>query len=464
MPRLEGGLLAAVLLALPAGAAHANDDATLLRYRAPIAIEQPAALVRLPLAVDTYARSRRGPLDDLRVVDARGRRVPFALLAPRPDEPHTRDTWRDARLYPLPPRPARGEWAAPVDLTVDGGRIELRMRGQPIDAAHPPGWLVDLGERAKDDKPPARLQLAWSGPAEFGAPYTLEHSADLRIWRGGGSGQLMALAASGGALTQPDVPLPADVSRFVRIVWSAPAPHPQLTGARAATPATHSRRVDPPSEITLGASPEPPSAHAGKEVERALHFDLGAVVPVVQLAAEWTGGTRVLPVRLQARERADAPWQPLAATVFYRLEQGGVVQQPPPLALQAQTRYLRLVPDERAGAVARDGLRLVVQAELASLVFAAQGEAPYALLAGSAAAAPGALPLATLVPELERERERFGRATLGPWTELGAAAARVRSEERRAALRPWLLWGVLLLGVAALAWMVWRLARGSARS
>jgi hypothetical protein len=455
MPRLERWLPAALLLA---GAAQASDD-TLLRHRAPINIDQRAALVRLPLSIDAYARSQRGPLDDLRVVDASGQRVPFALLAPRPDEVQTRDTWRDAKLYPLPPRPARGEWTAPVDLTVDGSRITLRTRGQPVDGARSPGWLVDLGERVQDERPPARLQLAWRGPAEFSTPYTLEHSNDLRAWRGGGSGQVMALASTGGALTQPDVPLPADVGRFVRIVWGAPAPFPQLTGARAATPATRSRRRDAPSEFTLIASPEPPSVHAGQEAERALHFDLGAVVPVVQLAATWSGGTRLLPVRVQARERTDAPWRTLAGTVLYRLEQGGAVQQPPPLGLQTQARYVRLVPDERAGAVARDELCLVVRAELASLVFAAQGQAPYALLAGSAQAAPGALPLATVVPDLERERERFGRATLGPWSEVSEAAAQARRQERQAALRPWLLWSVLAAGVLGLGVMVWRLAR-----
>jgi hypothetical protein len=109
--------------------------------------------------------------------------------------------------------------------------------------------------------------------------------------------------------------------------------------------------------------------------------------------------------------------------------------------------------------VARDELRLVVRAELASLVFAAQGQAPYALLAGSAQAAPGALPLATVVPDLERERERFGRATLGPWSEVSEAAAQARRQERQAALRPWLLWSVLAAGVLGLGVMVWRLAR-----
>jgi hypothetical protein len=113
----------------------------------------------------------------------------------------------------------------------------------------------------------------------------------------------------------------------------------------------------------------------------------------------------------------------------------------------------------------------VVQAELASLVFAAQGRAPFRLLAGAAEAAPGgrqtalpdgldgALPIGTLLPSLEDERPRFGLATLGVWSESEAVAREARSQQRLAAMRPWLLWAVLLAGVAGLAFMVWRLTR-----
>jgi len=41
-----------------------------------------------------------------------------------------------------------------------------------------------------------------------------------------------------------------------------------------------------------------------------------------------------------------------------------------------------------------------------------------------------------------------------------AAVARAEEQQQRvAALRPWLLWSVLIVGVLALGAMVWRLAR-----
>ncbi|MFZ2650734.1 MAG: DUF3999 family protein, partial [Burkholderiaceae bacterium] len=177
-------------------------------------------------------------------------------------------------------------------------------------------------------------------------------------------------------------------------------------------------------------------------------------------------GARVAPVRLQARKRLDEPWRDLAGHVFYRIERDAVVSASPPLALRSTLRYLRIIPDERAApldAAQSAQARLVVQASLASLVFASQGRAPYTLLAGAAQAPAGALPIGTLVPALHDERPRFGSATLGAWRESEAVLRQLQSQQRLAAMRPWLLWAVLLAGVAGLAFMVWRLARGAAR-
>jgi len=98
---------------------------------------------------------------------------------------------------------------------------------------------------------------------------------------------------------------------------------------------------------------------------------------------------------------------------------------------------------------------------IARLVFAAQGQPPFRLLAGSKDAPSGALPADTLVPALADERPRFGQAEIGAWTEVEAVAQRVRAEQREAQWRPLLLWSVLIAGVAALGFMVWGLARGT---
>jgi hypothetical protein len=126
-------------------------------------------------------------------------------------------------------------------------------------------------------------------------------------------------------------------------------------------------------------------------------------------------------------------------------------------------RYLRLLVDARSAPPAADSVKLSVQAQLASLVFAAQGQPPYVLLAGASPPKPGALPLATLLPDVAKERPGLGRATLGAWSEVSEAVAQAKTEAQRALWRPAALWALLLAGVAGLALMVWRLARGGAK-
>ncbi len=473
-PELRGGALigsAALAIAtlLPCAAAHAADPAP-LRFSAAIEVRTPAPFVQIDLPPEAYARVERPDLGDLRVVDGRGERVPFAILAPR-SLLRASEQLREAVLYPLPARPsAAGVWPSPVDVVVEGDRISVSRRGGPTAAkstgaapGESGGWLIDTGEPRRDEAPARSLRLRWSGPAEFAAPYAIETSADLREWRGAGAGQLMSLQSPTGALAQALVPLPDRPARFVRLVWAEAGSAPVVTGASVVIPESHLVATDASREIAVAASPEPASRGAANaadaDMRRAVHFDLGAALPIVDVDLRFKAGTHVAPVRLQGRARVDEPWRELGGGVFYRIERGATVGESPAIAVQTTLRFLRVIADERAAAMVADEIRLVVHAPLASLIFASQGQPPYRLLAGSRDAAAGALPASTLVPSLDDERPRFGRAELGAFSVIEAAALEVERADRSAKMRPWLLWSVLLAGVAVLAALVWRLAK-----
>ena len=52
------------------------------RYQAPIAIDAPAPFVQMALPAAAYGQVEQDDLRDLRIVDAKGERVPFAVLPP----------------------------------------------------------------------------------------------------------------------------------------------------------------------------------------------------------------------------------------------------------------------------------------------------------------------------------------------------------------------------------------------
>jgi hypothetical protein len=447
------------------------EDGVALRYRADIDFAPGPAFARLPLPASTYARSRQADLGDLRILDARGQRVPFARLAPRPAAAESLESRQAARLYPLPAAPAGdGTWRMPLEVRIDGERVTLRRlapeRAAPGVSA---GWLFDLGEAPREGAAPHALRLAWHGRDEFNAGYRLETSPDLRAWHAAGAGQILALTGAEGSLSQPLVALPANAHRFARLFWNDPAEAPKLSGAdslRRHVPAT---RDDDLAPLELPGSPTAP-AFVGKsepgnaDAAQALYFDLGGDLPVTRLELRLDAETRIVPARIEARATQDTAWRPVTSTVFYRLRRGTESLQSPPVDVATQARWLRLLVDPRAAPLDAARARLVVQARLPSLVFAAQGTAPYSLYIGADKAADGALPLATLVPDLERERPRFGTARLGAWRENPQAARQADAEARATTQRRLLLWSVLVIGVAALGYMVWRQARAGQRA
>ena len=458
---------AASLLAVVALAAAAAD-AQPYRYGAPIEIVKPAPFVELALPPAAYAHAAQADLRDLRLVDATGERVPFAMLA-APAVATASERLREATLFPLPRRPAgNAAWPSPVEVSVEGDRITVRRSAAgALSAAAPlresPGWLIDRGELAPGEPSPRRLLLRWSGPVEFSAAYAVETSADLRSWRNAAGGQVMALQSAHGALAQPIVGLPDSSGRFVRLTWIDPANAPVVTGAASVAAAPDLLAVTAANELAFAASAVPAEG-LGKEPEPrgSLHFDLGGDLPLVDVELRFATSTRVAPVRVQGRSRAGDAWREFGSGVFYRIERDGKATEAPALMLATHARFLRFVPDERAAALDPLQSSLVVHARLASLVFASTGQAPFRLLAGSADAAAGALPAATLVPQLDSERKRFGEARLGAFAEAPEVAVAVERAAREARFRPWLLWGVLVVGVLGLALLVWRLAKSGA--
>ena len=140
-----------------------------------------------------------------------------------------------------------------------------------------------------------------------------------------------------------------------------------LSAARLIVAETQQQVLDPPTRLSF----------SGVQDGRGLRFDLGAALPVVEVDLQWSTGTHVAPLRIQGRNADDEPWREIAPAVFYRLERPEGASVSPAIEAQASQRLLRLLPDERSAALEPAAARLVVQAQLASLVFAAQGKPPF---------------------------------------------------------------------------------------
>lgn len=442
----------ATLLMILAGWLGDNAQAEVVRAQAPITITQPAPLVELALPASVYGHSQHPDLQDLRLVDAHGQRVPFALLPPPPGAAVSTPPPQPAKLFALPTRASN----------------RTSIPKQPSRVAV--GWLVDLGPRAADTPSPIALQLGWSDKTDFTASFELESSDDLHTWYPVGHGQLMALhTAEGTVLEQSHVPITAEhVGRYLHILWGDVTHAPTLNRATALWPAAVPTAASWPAATQTFAPIPASSANApnpppeAKTTDQVLLFDVGGAMPLRRIDLILPPGNRLIPVRWQQRLSSQTAWEPLATHVHFRLERNGQISQSEPLSVHSQARYIRAVVDARAGMLDTTQTQLHIETEPAHLVFVHQGTEPYELQTSGAphTATDGPLPVTTLVPQLAMERPHFGQASLGAWQENTAATPNTDRAALLTTLRPWALWAVLLLGVAGLGTMVWRLSRG----
>ena len=422
-----------------------------------------AGAYRVVLDAQVYQAVQSRDLRDLQVVDADGN--PVATAVHGPGQPL--DTAVQAVELPWFALRTGGAGAggAPDDLSVvverdAAGRI-VSIRNavavSPDGAAAPgaapdPTWLVDLGDHAGRVR---ALVVAWgehTQPLDLG--YRLEGSGDLRDWQVlDRQVRLLDLVNGGHRIQRKRIELDTDL-RYLRLVPL------QLAGAPALL-ALHGELAPRPAEgdwrwLELDGSP------AGAR-DAGVVYTMRGRFPVERVdvrlpgnvAVTWTLSSRDTDMPQHGQEQGS--WRVRAAQwTTWRTVDAGNVMTSPPQALNAvvSDRQWRLQADPSTAEMRQP--RLALGYRPGTVVFLAQGRAPYALLAGSARAVRSDAPLAPMLATLRKHhgpRWQPAIATLGQGSVLAGDAALAPAPVPRD-WQTWLLWGLLVGGallVSALA-------------
>ena len=319
------------LLALPV--AQAADPSQLESYalRLPLAAAPDAAVQRLPLPPQVLVALQNADYRDLRIFNAAGQPVPFALAAVRTASAQQRQH-QALMAYPI-----LGPATAPGPAGLDGlslrieeqqGRRVVQVQaapGAPGTASSAPtaaqqvlGTLFDTRavtapavslalDAVLPPGQPVRLQLAQSRDLQHWQPL-----AQTVVYRAPDAAEGAAQLGSS-VLALPGISLK---DQYLRLGWS-----PVQGGAtepvevRGATLSTS----------TLGAAPERPRAELQPVAftdAHTLRFTLPFATPVAALDIRPHGLNELVPVRVLGRSDANAnaqqAWQPLARAVVYQ--------------------------------------------------------------------------------------------------------------------------------------------------
>ena len=445
------------VLLLAAGFSLAASAENIADYprRAVIETEGEATWYRAEIPAFVQWQAAHADLRDLRVFNANGESLPFALTrnvaVHRATEQRREVSARLFPLYGLTDAPAADEGAV---MRESGLRIRRDRAGNvQIDVAQTPaassgavaprpgkvlrGWLLDAGAL---DFAPERMTIRWAGKDEGFFHFSIAASDDLEHWSDWGEGQIVHFAYEGQSIDRNEIPLPKRKARYLRLLWQDAGQAAGVRGVRLAGADTGLESV--PGQIVWSA-PLTGEAVAERENEFIWRFssrlqplrvsvlldeDDNTLTPVIfsgrdfyppatqkppvrkPHAAEVISGERRLRdvIRERRHERRagqneqrtwEAPWQVLASGVLYRLNTRAGVQSATDYDLSPTSiNQLRLQIDPRGGVSAGRAPRIKIALQGVELTFLARGRAPYRIGFGRADAQAANLPLSTLIP------------------------------------------------------------------
>ena len=197
-------------------------------------------------------------------------------------------------------------------------------------------------------------------------------------------------------------------------------------------------------------------------------FDTQGVFPADRVRFELPQANTVAQIQLFSRVRSDTPWRPVSRGTAYRLRRDGAEVSNPDMAIgENADRYWLLKADQKGGGLGAGEPKLLLGWIPNEIVWVARGEPPFTLAYGSRDAKPSAYSIESLVPGYSRDADLDAKvASAEPAASVesvGADAPTVlggqRALEERIDVKRWTLWAALVLGVAFLGWMAWRLLK-----
>jgi hypothetical protein len=200
-----------------------------------------------------------------------------------------------------------------------------------------------------------------------------------------------------------------------------------------------------------------PTSAAGEIV-----YDARASFPVEYLDLDFVDAADAVDVAVLSRRTPSAEWIVRHTGLFYALEEaGGALRSAPARIGTDADRYWSIRKNGSGGWTTGRAPRLKIGWHPHELVFVAKGSPPYMLAYGSARVPAADAPVGALLASLdEAARTRQVReATVGPPRDLGGVTALAAPRDTRRIV----LWTVLALAVAVLAWIAIRTFRDTMR-
>jgi hypothetical protein len=441
-------LLAATLALFPI-AVSAQDRLSEQPYTAPVSVTGTDSHYRFTLPASAYRGAARRDIGDLRIFNAAGEAVPYAVVR-REAETVAPPSVRGVKLFPLYGDTAKGLEATQVRVARNASGTVVSVSttpGQPATSRRLLGYLLDASELKA---PQEALVLQWATKEGFTGRARVEGSDDLKYWSGlVNNAPVLYLEHAGSRLERNRIDMQGARAKYLRLSFSE-VPTDFVV-----------------KEIRAEREWQSLAGEGVKDRLGELMFDTAGRFPVDRARLSLPQPNTVAQIQLLSRDRSEDPWRSVAAATVYRLNRDGAELRSADIRFGADAdRYWLLRVEQKGGGLGTGEVRLEIGWQPHEVVFAARGSPPFTLGYGNKLAKSGALPVATVFPGYpERSITAAGIATIG---DIGGAAEPsgfsdpsryVRQAIDSGQAKRWLLWFALVVGVAFVVWMAFRLLK-----
>ena len=438
------------------------------------------ALQRIPLPPELMMHSQSPDLADLRLFNASGEPVPFALRGLATES--TAVTSKKITLNAFTIRKNGDSLVAGntiVQIKKDGAEIKVSVAPSGsaalTDSANVKG--IDVGrliDTRQVEGVLTAIEFDMDLPTNQIVSITVEASRDFVNWqtlvrtkpvyRFADVGSVVTTPSTAPQATAIELTNGAEIKdRYLRITW--PGQSNAVAIRNVTLTMESSKRVPIAQPKRTLAAPTAATSHS-QEWQLASPLRLRALA----LATAKTG--TLLPITVLGRDNDKQTWRVIGSTVVFNLEIAGGEGMPPqstsnaPLMLNGvSVRQLKIEAPASSAGIAANLIAATIEYEAQEIIAAikpsediivAVGAVGAVGAIGTNSAASVALPLPTLVPNISAQR----------LLQLGVASAteavkfypeRVLATDAKPTVnhKTMILWGALLLGVGVLAAMAW---------
>ncbi len=401
--------------------------------------------IELPLTI--YQGVTRNDLADIRVFDSKGILVPHALVAAEPPRKEQRAPISPPRFPLYVEANSTDSPDLKIEVRADGALVKIESKKNTlVKPKEINSYVFDLINLSE---PINALILDFTTPPEgFVGKARIEASDDFKQWRTlVNSAPIMSLQFAGQAIAEKRIELSGVKAKYLKLTWEGQSIDLTDVKAEFGEKFSEAERVGLSSEARAGDKP-------GEYL-----FDLGARAPVDRIKFNLPQINTVAPAQMYSRADEKSEWQTRANATLYRLNYKGNDVAAPAIVLPVSgDRYWKIAVEQKGGGLGAGLPNLVAEYRPRQLVFVARGGGPFTLAFGNANAKHSSFSVESLIPGYQYGDEfKLAQAQMGDArVQAAAPVSEAMSPEQK---KKWLLWAVLLAGVALLGGMAWKLSK-----